>query len=46
MFDGLDDKVVLIYVDLYWKLDEGWEFVDFICFYELCYEDLIGDFEG
>lgn len=42
-FDGLDDKVVSTYVDLYRKLDEGRELVDPTRFYELRYEDLIGD---
>lgn len=45
-FDGLDDKVVSTYVDLYRKLDEGRELVDPTRFYELRYEDLIGDPEG
>jgi hypothetical protein len=45
-FEGLDEKVVSTYVDLYRKLDEGRELVDPSHFYELRYEDLIGDPEG
>ena len=46
MFEGLDEKVLSTYVDLYRKLDEGRELVDPSRFYELRYEDLIGDPEG
>lgn len=45
-FEGLDDKVVSTYVDLYRKIDEGRELVDPSRFYELRYEDLISDPEG
>jgi omega-hydroxy-beta-dihydromenaquinone-9 sulfotransferase len=45
-FQGLDEKVVSTYVDLYRKLDEGRELVDPSHFYELRYEDLIADPEG
>jgi hypothetical protein len=45
-FDGLDEKVLSTYVDLYRKLDEGRELVDPSRFYELRYEDLISDPEG
>ncbi len=45
-FEGLDEKVLSTYVDLYRKLDEGRELVDPSCFYELRYEDLISDPEG
>ncbi|BBX73091.1 PAPS-dependent sulfotransferase Stf3 [Mycobacterium shinjukuense] len=45
-FQGLDDKVMATYVDLYRKLDEGRELVDPSRFYELRYEDLISDPEG
>lgn len=42
-FEGLDEKVVSTYVDLYRKIDEGRELVDPSRFYELRYEDLISD---
>jgi omega-hydroxy-beta-dihydromenaquinone-9 sulfotransferase len=45
-FEGLDEKVLSTYVDLYRKLDEGRELVDPSRFYELRYEDLISDPEG
>lgn len=45
-FEGLDERVLSTYVDLYRKLDEGREFVDPSRFYELHYEDLIADPEG
>jgi omega-hydroxy-beta-dihydromenaquinone-9 sulfotransferase len=45
-FEGLDEKVLSTYVDLYRKLDEGRELVDPSRFYELRYEDLITDPEG
>jgi omega-hydroxy-beta-dihydromenaquinone-9 sulfotransferase len=45
-FEGLDEKVLSTYVDLYRKLDEGRKLVDPSRFYELRYEDLISDPEG
>jgi omega-hydroxy-beta-dihydromenaquinone-9 sulfotransferase len=45
-FEGLDERVLSTYVDLYRKLDEGRELVHPSCFYELRYEDLIADPEG
>lgn len=45
-FEGLDEKVLSTYVDLYRKLDEGRKLVDPSRFYELRYEDLIADPEG
>ena len=45
-FEGLDEKVLSTYVDLYRKLDEGREHVHPSRFYELRYEDLISDPEG
>jgi hypothetical protein len=45
-FEGLDERVLATYVDLYRKLDEGRELVDPARFYELRYEDLIADPEG
>ncbi|MCV7195914.1 sulfotransferase [Mycobacterium angelicum] len=45
-FEGLDERVVSTYVDLYRKIDEGRELVDPSRFYELRYEDLISDPEG
>jgi omega-hydroxy-beta-dihydromenaquinone-9 sulfotransferase len=45
-FEGLDDKVLSTYVDLYRKLDEGRDLVDPSRFYELRYEELISDPEG
>ncbi len=42
-FEGLDEKVLSTYVDLYRKLDEGRKLVDPSRFYELRYEDLISD---
>jgi hypothetical protein len=45
-FEGLDERVLATYVDLYRKLEEGRELVDPSRFYELRYEDLIADPEG
>lgn len=45
-FEGLDEKVLSTYVDLYRKLDEGREHVHPSRFHELRYEDLISDPEG
>jgi omega-hydroxy-beta-dihydromenaquinone-9 sulfotransferase len=45
-FEGLDENVLSTYTELYRKLDEGREMVDPSRFYELRYEDLIGDPEG
>ncbi|OBA61212.1 hypothetical protein A5647_11490 [Mycobacterium sp. 1100029.7] len=45
-FEGLDENVLSTYTELYRKLDEGREMVDPSRFYELHYEDLIGDPEG
>lgn len=45
-FEGLDERVLATYVDLYRKVDEGRELVDPSRFYELRYEDLIADPEG
>ena len=45
-FEGLDERVLATYVDLYRKVDEGRELVDPARFYELRYEDLIADPEG
>ncbi|HTX95347.1 MAG TPA: sulfotransferase [Mycobacterium sp.] len=45
-FEGLDEKVLTTYVDLYRKVDEGGKLVDPSRFYELRYEDLIADPEG
>jgi len=45
-FEGLDEKVLSTYVDLYRKLDEGRDLVDPSRFYELRYEELIADPEG
>src|SRR4029077_1217193 len=45
-FEGLDERVLATYVDLYRKVDEGGELVDPSRFYELRYEDLISDPEG
>ncbi len=45
-FEGLDERVLATYVDLYRKVDEGRELVDPAHFYELRYEDLIADPEG
>ncbi|BBY23129.1 PAPS-dependent sulfotransferase Stf3 [Mycobacterium stomatepiae] len=45
-FEGLDENVLSNYLDLHRKLDEGRELVDPSRFYELRYEDLIGDPEG
>ncbi|SPM33211.1 sulfotransferase family protein [Mycobacterium rhizamassiliense] len=45
-FEGLDERVLETYVDLYRKVDEGRELVDPSRFYELRYEDLIADPEG
>ncbi len=45
-FEGLDERVLATYVDLYRKVDEGRELVDPSRFYELRYEDLISDPEG
>lgn len=45
-FEGLDQRVLATYVDLYRKVDEGRELVDPARFYELRYEDLIADPEG
>ena len=45
-FEGLDERVLSTYVDLYRKVDEGRELVDPSRFYELRYEDLISDPEG
>lgn len=45
-FEGLDDRVLATYVDLYRKVDEGRELVDPSRFYELRYEDLIADPEA
>lgn len=45
-FEGLDERVLTTYVDLYRKVDEGRELVDPARFYELRYEDLIADPEG
>lgn len=45
-FDGLDERVLATYVDLYRRVDEGRELVDPAHFYELRYEDLIADPEG
>lgn len=45
-FEGLEEKVLSTYVDLYRKLDEGRELVDPSRFYELRYEDLVSDPEG
>jgi omega-hydroxy-beta-dihydromenaquinone-9 sulfotransferase len=45
-FEGLDEKVLSTYLHLHRKLDEGRELVDPSRFYELRYEDLIGDPEG
>lgn len=45
-FEGLDERVLATYVDLYRKVDEGRELVDPSRFYELRYEDLIADPEA
>lgn len=45
-FEGLDERVLSTYVDLYRKVDEGRELVDPSRFCELRYEDLISDPEG
>lgn len=45
-FEGLDEAVLSMYVDLYRKLEEGRKLVDPSRFYELRYEDLIADPEG
>ncbi|MEZ0349198.1 sulfotransferase [Mycobacterium sp. pR1184] len=45
-FQGLNENVLSNYLDLHRKLDEGRELVDPSRFYELRYEDLIGDPEG
>jgi omega-hydroxy-beta-dihydromenaquinone-9 sulfotransferase len=45
-FEGLDERVLATYVDLYRKLDEDRELVDPSRFYELRYEELISDPEG
>ena len=45
-FEGLDERILTTYVDLYRKVDEGRELVDPSRFYELRYEDLIADPEG
>jgi hypothetical protein len=45
-FEGLDERVLATYVDLYRKLDEGRELVGTSRFYELRYEELISDPEG
>jgi hypothetical protein len=45
-FEGLDERVLATYVDLYRKVHEGRELVDPSRFYELRYEDLISDPEG
>ncbi|WP_108925944.1 sulfotransferase family protein [Mycobacterium montefiorense] len=45
-FEGLIENVLSTYLDLYRKLDEGRELVDPSKFYELRYEDLVGDPEG
>jgi hypothetical protein len=45
-FAGLDELVMATYIELYRKLDEGRELVDPSRYYELRYEDLIGDPEG
>jgi hypothetical protein len=45
-FEGLDERVLSTYVDLYRKVDEGRELVEPSRFYELRYEDLIADPEG
>ena len=45
-FEGLDERVLATYVDLYRKVDEGRELVDPSRFYELRYEDLLADPEA
>ncbi|OBB88472.1 hypothetical protein A5760_23795 [Mycobacterium colombiense] len=45
-FEGLDERVLATYVDLYRKVDEGRELVGPARFYELRYEDLVADPEG
>lgn len=45
-FDGLDEKVLSTYVELYRKLDEGRKIVDPSRFYEMRYEDLVANPEG
>jgi omega-hydroxy-beta-dihydromenaquinone-9 sulfotransferase len=45
-FEGVDERVLDTYVDLYRKVEEGRELVDSSHFYELRYEDLISDPEG
>ncbi|OBB98532.1 sulfotransferase [Mycobacterium sp. 852002-40037_SCH5390672] len=45
-FEGLDERVLATYVDLYRKVDEGRDLVDPARFYELRYEDLVADPEG
>jgi omega-hydroxy-beta-dihydromenaquinone-9 sulfotransferase len=45
-FTGLDEQVLSTYIDLYRKLEEGRKLVDPSRFYELRYEDLVGDPEG
>jgi hypothetical protein len=45
-FEGLDERVLATYVDLYRKVDEGRELVAPSRFYELRYEDLIADPEA
>lgn len=45
-FQGLEERILATYVELYRKLDEGRELVDPSQFYELRYEDLIADPEG
>lgn len=42
-FEGLDERVLATYVDLYRKVDEGRKLVDPSRFHELRYEDLIAD---
>lgn len=42
-FEGLDERVLATYVDLYRKVDEGRALVDPSRFYELRYEELIDD---
>jgi omega-hydroxy-beta-dihydromenaquinone-9 sulfotransferase len=45
-FEGLEERVLTTYVDLYRRVDEGRKLVDPSHFYELRYEDLIADPEG
>jgi omega-hydroxy-beta-dihydromenaquinone-9 sulfotransferase len=45
-FEGVDERVLDTYVDLYRKVEEGRKLVDPSHFYELRYEDLISDPEG